>query len=252
MLGTQGEVREESLSCGSVAAQLNLPPTSAVSVWTQLDPTETTDWLTGFQHQWIPQLFSTDFKQTAPAGPSKNSLSKQQIFPCVKFKIGATTGTSDSTCCGSTFTSSSNNKAGETPEERPCWSEGKHCHLLSVSPQTTDSSFCKLSEIQSKAKLEQDALIEGQAIYKRRLTNGKKLLDVTAVLMRNWSSWFWFRSGVHRKESCGSPAKREAEIGAGTGVQDWIKFCCSARKEDKGTTIRNCNETTNDIKDINL
>lgn len=149
MLGTQGEVREESLSCGSVAAQLNLPPTSAVSVWTQLDPTETTDWLTGFQHQWIPQLFSTDFKQTVPAGPSKNSLSKQQIFPCVKFKIGATTGTSDSTCRDPTFTSSSNNKAGETQRRGRVEVKGNTatCWTFPVRLQTAASVNCQKSNL---------------------------------------------------------------------------------------------------------
>lgn len=40
-------------------------------------------------------------------------------------------------------------------------------------PRTTGSGFSKLLEIQSKAKLDQDAVMEGQAIHKKRLINGK-------------------------------------------------------------------------------
>lgn len=49
-------------------------------------------------------------------------------------------------------------------------------------PQTAADGFRKLLEIQSKLKLKQDAHMEGQVIYKRRLINGKAV-DVTSVLI---------------------------------------------------------------------
>lgn len=48
-------------------------------------------------------------------------------------------------------------------------------------PKTTANVFRKLLEIQSKLKLKQDAHMEGQTIYKRRLINGKAA-DVTSVI----------------------------------------------------------------------
>lgn len=49
---------------------------------------------------------------------------------------------------------------------------------------TTVKSSRKLLEIQSKPRLKQDALMEGQVIYERELTN-EKVADVTPVVMRN-------------------------------------------------------------------
>ena len=46
--------------------------------------------------------------------------------------------------------------------------------------QSTLNSLRRLLEIQSKTKLKQNTLMEGQLIYKRRLVNGKAA-DVTPV-----------------------------------------------------------------------
>ncbi len=87
-------------------------------------------------------------------------------------QIQAATGTSHSACCDPIFTSSVENKAGEpTREDALKW--GETLSPAGRTPHTTGCSLSKPLEIQSKAKLVQDALMEGQAIYKRRLINGK-------------------------------------------------------------------------------
>lgn len=113
----------------------------------------------GLQHPLILNFFHQQHQRKAFTMPAQNSPPKQHISNGTHHwskwfnKEREPALTSQKTKQGTLY-------------KRTRWSEGKHCPLLDSFLQR------KLQGIHSNVKLAEDALVEGQAIYHRGLTDG--------------------------------------------------------------------------------
>ena len=135
LLFKEHKIQSASILRTARSGTVTLLPASAVSAWTQLDPDKPLiGWLVpaSMNYSYLLHKFPLNLHSFQKNSPLR------QIFTWVKFKqeslsclrIQATTEKSNSTGYDHTFTSTGKKKAGTTTEERSCWSEGKHCHLL--------------------------------------------------------------------------------------------------------------------------
>lgn len=133
----QGQVQEERLYCGSVAAAVPLMPTSAKSLWTQLDPQKP---LIG----WLVPA-STNFSIFPPTS-TKPSQFQLKLHHLSTFSL--VWNSNESACQARKIQAIQVNPLAAiplsqavaktrqaNPEERSHWSEGEHCHLLNTCRQ---------------------------------------------------------------------------------------------------------------------